>query len=302
MICLRCNIEFNNNKVPDKYLNRDPNKYLNCKDCRKYRNCNNCGIEFKHHQNQTCSIKCSKEMKEKSFIKSCGTKHNFSKKSISRLKWENDILLKEGITNVFQRNCVKEKSKLTIIDKFGVDNISKLDSVKEKKRQTFLKTFEDNPNMFKEYWHKTHKKYLEKIGYDPRLHLFGRASKESLIIFEPLILWCLNKKILYDDIYIGIENKKEYFISDSNNIFFFDFTIKSKKIIIEFNGVLFHAKEDSKNWKNPFTNESISDNLKKSKLKKDIAMKNGFKIIEIWSDEYPVVNLELCKKFIIENI
>jgi hypothetical protein len=55
-------------------------------------------------------------------------------------------------------------------------------------------------------------------------------------------------------------------------------------------------------WRNPFTNESISDNLKKSKLKKDIAIKNGFKIIEIWSDEDPIINLELCKKFIIENI
>jgi len=47
------------------------------------------------------------------------------------------------------------------------------------------------------------------------------------------------------------------------------------------NGILFHAKEDSKIWRNPFTNESISDNLKKSKLKKDIAIKNGFKIIEM---------------------
>ena len=50
--------------------------------------------------------------------------------------------------------------------------------------------------------------------------------------------------------------------------------------------------------------KKTSKNLKKlqKNLKKDISMKNGFKIIEIWSDEDPVVNLELCKKFIIENI
>jgi len=40
----------------------------------------------------------------------------------------------------------------------------------------------------------------------------------------------------------------------------------------------------------------------KFNTKKDIAIKNGFKIIEIWSDEDPIINLELCKKFIIENI
>ena len=302
MRCVRCDVEFSNNKVPNKFLLIEPDRYLNCKDCRKYSNCKNCDVEFKHHQNQTCSIKCSKEMKEKSCIKSCGTKHNFSKNSKSRLKWENDIFLREGITNVFQRESVKEKSKLTIFDKFGVDNISKIESVKEKKRLTFLETFKSNPNMFKDYWHKTHKKYIEKIGYDPRLHLFGKASKESLIIFEPLILWCMNNKISYDDIYIGLEEKKEYFISDGSNIFFYDFTIRGKKIIIEFNGVLFHAKEDSKNWRNPFTNESASDNIKKAKIKQDIAIKNGFKIIEIWSDEDPIVNLELCKKFIIENL
>lgn len=301
MNCVRCGLLFNNNMVPIKFLSSNPDKYLNCKDCRKYRTCNNCGSEFKHHQNQTCSMKCAKEMKEKSWIKSCGTKHNFSKNSKSRLKWQNDILLKEGITNVFQREDVKEKIKKTTIEKYGVDSISKSEIIKEKKRQTLSETIENNPNLFKDNWHKTHKKYLEKIGYDPRLHLFGKASKESLIIFNPLISWCLNNKISYDDIYIGIEEKKEYFISDDMNIFFYDFTIKSKKIIIEFNGVLFHAKEDSKNWSNPFTNESASDNIQKTKIKKDVAIRNGFKIIEIWSDEDPIVNLELCKKFIIEN-
>lgn len=303
MICSRCGLKFNNNKVPNKFLVTDPIRYLNCKDCRKFRICRNCGIEFNHHQNQTCSIRCAKELKEKSWMESCGAKHNFAKNSKSRMEWEKEILVKEGITNVFQREDVKEKSKSTIISKFGVDNISKLDSIKEKKKQTFLNTLKENPNLCKENWHRTHKKYLEKIGYDPRLHLFGKASKESLIIFYPLMSWCIDNNIAsYSDIYVGVEDKREYFISENDSIFFYDFTLKNKKLIIEFNGVLFHAKEESKKWRNPFTNETAIDNLKRSKYKKNVAVRNGFKVMEIWSDEDPIINLELCKKFIIENI
>jgi len=302
LICKRCDKIYNNNMILIKYQLKDVEKYKLCTDCRKYRLCKNCGNEFKHHQNQTCSKKCTIELKEKSWLESCGTKHNFYKNSISRIEWENELLTKEGITNVFQRNSVKEKSKNTIVEKYGVDNVSKLSYIKDKKGETLKNTIEMNPTLFKDNWHIIHNLFLTKIGYDPRLHIFGKASQESLIIFNPLITWCLENKILYDDIYVGQNDKKEYFISSNKNIFFYDFTIKSKKIIIEFNGISFHAKEDSKEWKNPFTNESISDNLKKSKLKKDIAMKNGFKIIEIWSDEYPIINLELCKKFIIENI
>lgn len=301
LICKRCGKEFNNNMVSEKFIEKDEERYKLCSYCRKFKMCKNCNKEFNHYQNQTCSKECAKELKEKSWMKTCGVKHNFYKNSKSRVEWENRILNNEGITNVFQRQNVKEKSKKTLIKKWGVDNISKSEFIKYKKYKTLKNTLKINPNMFKEKWHVSHKRFLETIGYDPRLHIFGKASQESLIIFNPLIEWCLNNKILYEDIYIGIEDKKEFFISDNNKIFFYDFTIRSKKIIIEYNGILFHAKPDSKKWNNPFTNESIIDNLNRSKIKKDTAFKNGFKILEIWSDDHPLINLELCKKFIITN-
>ncbi len=301
-ICKRCKIEFNNKNVAIKFINKNPEKYELCTDCRKIKICKNCGCEFKHHQNQTCSKKCANELKEKSWMESCGTKHNFCKNSKSRLKWENELFENEGINNVFQRDVVKEKSKKTILKKWGVDSISKSEFIKNKKQETFKKTLKENPDLFKEKWHIIHKKFLDTIGYDPRLHIFGKASQESLIVFKPLIDWCLEKNILYDDIYIGIDEKNEYFISLNNKIFFYDFTIKSKKIIIEYNGVAFHARKNSKEWHNPFVNETVEDNLKRHKLKKRMATKKGFKILEIWSDEYPIINLELCKKFIIQNL
>ena len=208
MYCKRCKNEFNNDKVPKKYLLKNLEKYNYCVYCRKYRNCKNCELEFHHKQNQTCSEKCTQELKEKSFMISCGTKHNFYRESVSRIKWERNLIENEGIVNVFQREDVKEKIKKTVFEKYGVYCILKSDVIKEKIKETLKKTIELNPNLYKENWHIAHKKFIKEIGYDPRLHLFGKASIESLNIFNPLIDWCLENNILEDDIYIGSGGKK----------------------------------------------------------------------------------------------
>lgn len=51
------------------------------------------------------------------------------------------MLKNEGITNVFQRDEVKEKSKETLIDRLGVDNPSKSVEVKKKKKETLFKNY-----------------------------------------------------------------------------------------------------------------------------------------------------------------
>ena len=303
-ICLRCSDSYNIDNISKKYIEKDVEKYKLCSNCRKYKVCKNCGLEYHHKQNQTCSSKCAQELKEKSLLLSCGTKHNFCRDSKSRIIWENKLLEENGITNVFQREDVKDKIKKTIIEKYGVDSISKSEIIKGKKRETLKKTLELNPKLLIEKWHIKHKKFVSEIGYDPRLHLFGKASKESLKVFKPLIEWCLNIGIKYDDIYIGIDDKSEYFLKD-DNIYFYDFTIKNKKIIIEYNGVAFHARPeelDKNEWFNPFTKESASDNIKKNLIKKKVAIDNGFDILEIWSDECYLNNIEICKKFISDRI
>lgn len=237
---------------------------------------------------------------------SCGSKHNFSKKSKSRIEWENNLLDNEGIVNIFQREDVKEKIKKTLFEKYGVDNPSKSEIIKIKKKYTLSNTIRLNPEIFVKNWRIAHDKFIKNIGYDPRLHIFGKASKESLSVFNPLIIWCLDNNIENDDIYIGDGNKKEYFLkSEENNIFFYDFTIKSKKIIIEFNGITFHAKTEfleKDEWFNPFTKENAQDNIEKSKIKYQVAKDRGFEILEIWSDVNHLDNLDLCKKFIIDRI
>jgi len=243
-------------------------------------------------------------MKEKTWINSCGTKHNFYRESKSRKKWENKLFINEGIKNVFQREEVKKKIKSTILEKYGVDQISKSPIIKEKKLKTLRTTINKSPNLFKENWHKIHQYFLIKLGYDPRLHSIGRSSKESLKIFSPLMEWCISRGIDYNDIYLGIDGKKEYFISTDKKIYFYDFTIESKKIIIEFHGSTFHANPENKNlndWKNPFTGEDSKSNIERTRIKNNKATIKGFKVLEIWDSEDADINLNICKNFIIKN-
>ena len=126
-----------------------------------------------------------------------------------------------------------------------------------------------------------------------------RSSKESLKIFNPLIEEIIKDNFInIDDIYIGDGCKNEFFIREDSKIFFYDFTIRSKKIIIEYNGTLFHPKNENSNWINPYNKETSKIAFIRQKNKVDIAKSNGFRVLEIWSDE--TGNLEKCINFIKE--
>jgi len=298
--CKRCGIEFNLNKVPNRYILRNIDKYEYCVECRKFKNCKICGLEFKHHQNTTCSKQCASQLKEISYMESCGSLHNFSGSSKSRMEWEGKIFMEEGITNVFQRESVKEKSKKTLVYKYGVDHISKNEKIKIGKNEKIKEKIKNDPLFYKHIWWEIHNKLIEEIGYDPRLHVLGRASKESLKVFNPIVEWCLFNNIEYEDIYLGINNKNEYFIRDESRIYMYDFVIRSRKIIIEFHGTAFHARNE--NWISPFINESAIDNIKNRIVKNKTAISNGFKLLEIWSDVDVNININNCIKFIERNL
>lgn len=308
VVCNKCNLKYSINKYINLYLIKlNPDRYLRtCNECRKYRICKNCSAEFKHHQNQTCSEKCSSELKKKTYMKSCGTEHNFSKKSISRKKFENRLFEEEGINNVWQRDAVKDKIEKIILSRYGETNISKVNFIKDKKKNTFSETLKNNPNLLKNKWWEAHDKFILKFGNDPRLGIYGRASTESLNIFLPVIKWCTVNNITDSDIYIGYGEKSEYFISTKMKIYFYDFCIRSKKIIIEFHGIGFHANPNwDKNklleWRSAFTNEQSTVNISKTFKKNNIAISSGFKLLEIWSDFTISENIESCINFIKTN-
>ena len=163
--CIKCGTEYDISMISKKYLDKNPEIYNLCSYCRKYKKCLNCGEEFNHKQNQTCSKECSKELKEKSWLISCGSTHNFSKNSSSRKDWEDKLLENEGITNVFQREDVKEKSKITCLDKYGVNNYALTDECKNKIKLTSLEKYGvESSSQSEEIKNKVKQTNLKKYG------------------------------------------------------------------------------------------------------------------------------------------
>jgi hypothetical protein len=140
--CKRCHCIYTNKLyISEKSFNKNIDLYTSlCIDCRKIKECKNCSKEFKHYQNQTCSKKCAEELKVKSYIKSCGSPHNFCKNSKSRKNWELRLLEDEGITNVFQREEVKEKLRNTMNERYGTWYSSSKKG-KEKIRKVFFEKY-----------------------------------------------------------------------------------------------------------------------------------------------------------------
>jgi hypothetical protein len=139
-------------------------------------------------------------------------------------------------------------------------------------------------------------KWLDKI-----ILPIARASKESLQVFLKLNNLLDEYGIEYNDVYIGYEDRNEYYIKDGLNIYFYDFVIRSKKIIIEYNGIAFHPKLENIDFFKPIlTKLSPIELYNKQKYKVELAEKNGFKVLEIWSDD--VDNVSKCIEFIKNDI
>jgi len=88
----------------------------------------------------------------------------------------------------------------------------------------------------------------------------------------------------------------EFFLRDHNKIYFYDFVIRSKKIIIEYNGVLFHPKSENCDWIHTFDNNISCKEVYNKQLDKiNVANNAGFKLLEAWSDDD---KYEKCLEFI----
>lgn len=130
---------------------------------------------------------------------------------------------------------------------------------------------------------------IYKLLYKQRQKIRGKASKLSLKALIPIYKFCRRNGIQRDDIAIGISGSKEYTIKTKQKTYHYDFCIISKKIIIEYNGYLYHpdpeimSKKELANFKKPYTKFSVEQKIKGDKLKYKCAEKNGFKLFKIWS-------------------
>lgn len=139
---------------------------------------------------------------------------------------------------------------------------------------------------------------IKEIQCVRNTNTIGYASKSSLKVLIPIYKY-LRKyyNIHRDDIFLGVRGSKEFRIKTKTNLFLYDFTIKSKKIIIEFNGLYYHILPDSSNlnmhsYKSIDTIEKL---IERDELKRVIASQNGYEIIDVWDNKSSSENIKFIK-------
>ena len=138
---------------------------------------------------------------------------------------------------------------------------------------------------------------------------FNGASKDSLNYFNTLYKILLKNNIKESDIFFGIEGKTEWFINYHKGYYLYDFTLKSKKLIIEYHGSFWHPREKDfsnleckKSWNSIKNENSIEFKYEKDQHKKHVAIDNGFKYLEIWSDDSEEINWVKIYSFLEKNL
>lgn len=240
---------------------------------------------------------------------------------------------KYGVDNYFKMRDVVVEHWL---EKINTDNPSKNKEIKDRANKTVRKKYGEMQGAVpkKQYLETMRKKYgadhffsteqgrmsvqnlKNNYGWSDEelFHLFnrklnhkkyrfGRASKQSLKVFVSLYKWCRRRGIEQSDICFGLGKSKELILHDYENYkrYMYDFTIQSKKIIIEYHGVKFHPKCIDENWEQLYSKKSVEKIFLKDLKKKEFAEKNGYKVLVLWSDESDSINLEKSKNFILEG-
>lgn len=185
-------------------------------------------------------------------------------------------------------NATKSCTLLSFVEKYGVitgkKKYKKLCKIKNRDLYLVEKTYNIIGDMYDTFF-KTYSALLHAKN-DRK----GQASTDSLRILLPLYRRFRRMSVKRDDIMIGVTGSKEYCIVNNRQKRFYDFTILSENLIVEFNHKSWHPNPDIMtkyewdSWKHPFDrSKSAKDKYIYDMKKNEIAEKAGFTVITVWS-------------------
>lgn len=212
--------------------------------------------------------------------------------------------LKRGYTRDEGEEIIAENARTSTLEKFitraggSIElGLKRFNDAQDRKRVSWGKRSLEEQKAINESKAFKRDDYILKYGLSAYYKLLesttgmSRASKESLRLFIPLIEKLKNAEILnMVDYYIGIDDKREWFIHNGKSICLYDFCIPELAIIVEYHGECFHPNirkyslEELKTWKSPF-GLTLNNAIAKDKLKRELAIEKGFHIIEVYSSE-----------------
>lgn len=127
----------------------------------------------------------------------------------------------------------------------------------------------------------------------------GRASKQSLAIFEPLARKLIDSGVVSDsDIYYGYHDKKEWFLGDESRFYLFDFCIPKLKLIIEYQGSVWHpdyrlSSDELESWRS-CRGVTASEIKQHDDEKRAFAEINGYNVTYLWGLNTPEQNMNVA--------
>lgn len=227
----------------------------------------------------------------------------------------------ESLVKKYGESVAKEKYALQIerkahahtiqgyIDRYGFDEGTKRYVERQEKfKKSWSKIPKDELERIRKLQSCTLESFRKRYGdlkgtsmyVEARKKASSRASLESLRVFLPLYAELLNRGFLDDDILFGYGSKKEKYLHEDETFYYYDFCIESLKLIVEFNGLMFHPKTpDDTKWYHPFNpNITAEEKFKYDQVKNKFAEDNGYRVIIVWEDVDSASNLRYIMNII----
>lgn len=249
------------------------------------------GLERRSVKSATNLTRC-REKYENSCIERFGAPHNFSRESSSRKAWEQKMFETEGITNVFQREDVKDKIRKTMLEKYGEDGI-----FENRRKGNFVEYY------IEKYGEEKGKRYFDWVRYkkgeinnrdyykEKYGDLWEEKWKERLDkVSKCFVHNCgLNDKC--EDVLLkyNFDYEREFKLISEKCNYFYDFRIGN--LIIELYGIYWHCtpKKYKPNDLVKFPNNKFikaQDKWNSDNEKNKFAESKGYVVIVIWEDEF----------------
>lgn len=85
---------------------------------------------------------------------------------------------------------------------------------------------------------------------------------------------------IIDELFCDVPGKQEFWLSESHNIYGYDFTHRETKSILEFNGSFWHPEEPNDSL-HPVTKKTLTEMYNSDKRKTELAEENGFAVFVV---------------------
>jgi len=177
-----------------------------------------------------------------------------------------DFYIERGLSLEDAKKALKERQSTTSLQAY----------IKKYGKTEGLRRYEQRINLFRKNW--------QNKSDDERVSIIHKKLKKNKFFSNESFEFFQELEKNYFTSYQCKYGENEWFLYDDQNkkIYFYDFLVVEKKMIVEYHGSFWHAnlEKNVEDWKNSFY--SYEESLKKDEEKRKLAEENGFTYKVVW--------------------